>query len=136
MPAAYFLYGLNLALASPTIYTNEGFLFFYPLYTPTWAQNLHSFGSFYYTYNMTWYVKTCSNSKFNDRVYDIFVGGSMYAYIMHYLWIVTVVNMVVLPYKLDFTAGVFITFAGTELCILFFHFFIEFVESKVKSSKK
>jgi hypothetical protein len=37
MPLCFLLFGLNLALASPTIYTNEGFLFYYPLYTPTWA---------------------------------------------------------------------------------------------------
>jgi hypothetical protein len=81
-------------------------------------------------------MKIISNEKFSDRIYDIVVGGSMYAYITHYFWIVVVVNKVVLPYKLDFTAGVFTTFFGTEVCILAFHFFTEFVESKLKANKK
>jgi hypothetical protein len=127
MPVCFFLFGFNLALASPTIHTNEGFLFFYPLYTPLWAQNLHSFGSFYYTYLMIWYTKIISNEKFDDRVYQIYVGGSMQAYITHYLWIVLVVKMVVLPYKMDFSAGVLTTFIGTEISILAFNFFIEFL---------
>ena len=81
---------------------------------------------------MTWYTKIIANEKFNDRIYDIFVGGSMYAYIAHYFWIVVTVNMLVLPYKMDFTAGVFTTFVGTEVLILVFHLFIEFVLSKFK----
>jgi len=32
MPFTYWLYGLNHAWTAPTIYHNEGFLFFYPLY--------------------------------------------------------------------------------------------------------
>jgi hypothetical protein len=37
MPFMFWIFGLNLSLASPTIYTREGFLFFYPLYAPWWA---------------------------------------------------------------------------------------------------
>ena len=37
MPFMFMFFGLNLSLNSPTIYHNEGFLFYYPLYTPTWA---------------------------------------------------------------------------------------------------
>jgi hypothetical protein len=131
MPCMFILFGLNLAFASPTVYHNEGFLFFYPLYAPKWAQNFHVFGSFYYTYLLQWYMKLISNDIFNKRIYDIVVGGSMYAYIMHYLWIVIMVNYFVLPYKLDFSAAVVVTFVGTEICILAFHFFLEFVLSKL-----
>lgn len=136
MPLCFVAFGMNLSMLSPTIYHNEGFLFYYPLYTPYWAQNLHALGSFYYTYFVTWYMKTISNEKFNEKVYDAMVGGSMTAYITHYFWIVVVVNKVVLPYHMDFTEGVFVTFIGTELCILGFHFFLEFVAAKMKSRSK
>ena len=136
MPLNFMLFGLNLAMCSPTIYHNEGFLFYYPLYTPTWAQCLHSFGSFYYTYFLTWYMKLISNEKFNNKIYDVVVGGSMTAYITHYFWIVVCVNKIVLANKLDFTAGVFVTYVGTEICILLFHFFLEFITSLIKKKKK
>ena len=84
---------------------------------------------------MVWYTKVIANEKFNDRLYDIVVNGSMQAYIVHYFWIVVVVNLVVLPYKMDFTAGVFTTFVGGEILILLFHFFIEFVMSMIKKKK-
>jgi len=125
MPFMFLVYGLNLSLNSPTIHTNEGFLFYYPLYTPTWAQCFHSAGSFYYTYFLTWYMKVISNEVFNKRVYDIVVGGSMYAYILHYLWIVIVVNNCVLPFNLHYPKAVLVTYIGTEICILLFHLFME-----------
>ena len=61
MPMCFMGYGLNLAVDTPTIYKNEGFLFFYPLYVPWWAQCFHSLGSFYYVYFLAWYMKTVSN---------------------------------------------------------------------------
>jgi hypothetical protein len=125
MPFMFVVFGLNLSLTSPTIYTREGFLFYYPLYTPVWAQCFHSAGSFYYTYFLTWYMKVISNDIFNKRIYDIVVGGSMYAYILHYLWIVIVVNYCVVPFKLHYSKAVFVTFAGTEVCIVLFHLFME-----------
>ena len=136
MPFMFVLFGLNLALCSPTIYHNEGFLFYYPLYTPTWAQCLHSLGSFYYTYLLQWYMKIICNDVFNQRVYDIVVGGSMYAYIMHYLWIVIMCNRFVLPYELDQVNAAMVCFFGTEFCILLFHLFLEFVMSKLKKKKQ
>lgn len=65
MPLMLVMFVLNLALCSPTIYHNEGFLFYYPLYEPTWAQCLHVLGSWYYTYFLQWYIKVICNEVFN-----------------------------------------------------------------------
>ena len=118
MPLCFMGYGLNLAVDTPTIYKNEGFLFFYPLYIPWWAQNFHTLGSFYYAYFLAWYMKTVSNEKFNTNVYNIIVGGSMWAYLSHYLWIVIVVYYVVRPYKLDFSVAAPVTWMGTEVLVV------------------
>jgi hypothetical protein len=135
MPINFLVFGFNLALCSPTIYHNEGFLFYYPLYTPKWAQSFHSLGSFYYTYFLTWYMKTISNDVFDRAVYDVVVGGSMLAYIIHYLWIVIIVNLFVLPYQLDFSAGVIVTYFGTELGIILTHFALKFITNRLKKKK-
>ena len=135
MPFMLIIFGLNLSMCSPTIYHNEGFLFFYPLYEPTWAQGLHSLGSFYYTYFISWYMKMISNEVFNKTVFDVFVNGSMVAYIMHYLWIVLSVKLIVRPYELDFTEGAFITFICTEICIVLFHYFLKYINKKLKKKK-
>lgn len=135
MPFMFMFFGLNLSLNSPTIYHNEGFLFYYPLYTPTWAQCFHSAGSFFYTYYLTWYMKYISNEIFNKRVYDIVVGGSMYAYLLHYLWIVIMVNNFVKPYDLEFFPAVVVTYIGTEIQILLFHLFTEFLQGKMAKKK-
>jgi hypothetical protein len=54
----------------------------------------------------------------------------MYAYLMHYLWIVIVVRIFVMPFKLDFKAAVFVTLIGTELLILAFHL----LQERIKKS--
>ena len=135
MPLCFMLFGLNLSLNSPTIYHHEGDLFMYPLYEPWWAQNFHVLGSYYYVYFLTWYMKTISNEVFNKAVYDYVVGGSMMAYITHYLWIIMMVGTIVRPFKLEFTEAVFVTYIGTELSIFIFHYSLRFVLRQMKGKK-
>ena len=130
------LYGLNLALNSPTVYRSEGFLFFYPLYIPWWLQCFHTAGSFYLVYFLTWYMKVISNDKFNNAVYNVVVGGSMWAYLSHYLWIVIAVAIFVRPYKLDFSAAAPICFIFTEIFIILSHFAIGFMVKMSGGKKK
>ena len=115
MPFMFVLWGLNTCLFSPLAYHDEGFLFFYPLYHPTWMQCLYTSGSFYLVYLQVWYAKKIYNHKFNDKVYHIFVSGSMWAYLTHYLWIIICVKYVIIPYKLDYAQAVPITFVLTQL---------------------
>jgi len=96
---------------------------------------LHSAGSFFYVYFLCWWLKLISNEKFNKSVYDYVVGGSMIAYVMHYLWIVIVVNKFVRPYKMDWQAGFTTAFIGTEICIFLFHYFVVFVQKFMGKGK-
>ena len=137
MPGCFMLYGLNLALNSPTIYKDEGDLFSYPLYVPLWAQCFHSLGSFYLVYFLCWYMKTVSNQKFNNNVYNVVVGGSMWAYLSHYLWIVITVALVVLPNKLDFSVAAPVTWIGTEILVVLSQFLLQFImKTFCKGGKK
>jgi len=47
MPFMFVLWGINASVFSPLAYHDENFLFFYPLYNPTWMQSLYTSGSFY-----------------------------------------------------------------------------------------
>lgn len=117
MPFMFMLWGANQALFSPSVYHDEGDLFYYPLYNPTWLQCLYTFGSFYLVYLQVWYAKKIYNSKFNEKFYAVFVTGSMWAYLTHYVWIVIFVRWVVLPYKFDYAAAAPATFIGAETMI-------------------
>ena len=90
MPGMFMLYGLNLSVNTPTVHENEGNPYLYPLYVPWWLQCFHTTGSFFYVYWLSWYMKTMSNEKYNETIYNTVVGGSMWAYLSHYLWICVV----------------------------------------------
>lgn len=80
-------------------------------------QCLYTTGSFYLVYLQVWYAKKIYNHKFNDRVYDLFVAGSMWAYLTHYFWIIICVRYVINPYKLDFSQAVPLTLLLAEILI-------------------
>lgn len=113
MPFMFMLWGLNASVFSPLAYKDENFLFFYPLYNPTWMQSLYTSGSFYIVYLLVWYARKILNHKFNETAYNVFVAGSMWAYLTHYFWIIVCVTYVVRPYKLDFAQAVPITLVLT-----------------------
>ena len=128
MPCTLLLWGLNQALFSPMVYHNEGFLFFYPLYTPKWLQCCYTAGSFYLVFFQCWMGKTLYNHKFNHTFYKVFVGGSMWAYLSHYLWIIIAVDVFVRPNKFDFAIAAPITLVGCELMILMSHFVLVIID--------
>jgi len=111
-------YGLNLALDTPTVHKDEGDLYLYPLYVPWWLQCFHTTGSFFFVYWLAWYMKTIANEKFNETIYNTVVGGSMWAYLSHYLWIAVLAQAFVRPLKLDFWPAAPLLLVGTEILII------------------
>ena len=137
MPFCFFAFGLNLAVNSPTVHKHEGDLYSYPLYVPWWLQSFHVMGSFYYVYLLSWYMKSVSNHKFNETFYEIFVGGSMWAYLSHYLWIVIVARLVVKKFELEFIPAAPIIWLLTETLILLSQLFLNWVYGQLgKISQK
>ena len=118
MPGMFMLYGLNLAVNTPTVHENEGNPYLYPLYVPWWLQCFHTTGSFFYVYWLTWYMKKIANEKFDERIYKWIVGGSMWAYLSHYLWICIVSETITRPLKLDFWPAAPLILVGTEILIV------------------
>ena len=140
MPLMYILWGFNQALFSPTVHEAEGFLFYYPLYIPKWLQSFYTCGSFYLVYINIWYAKRIYNSKFSERWYQILVGGSMWAYLTHYLWIIIFVKHFVVKYetrddKLELAQAAPLTFIGTEIQIFASQALVTYLVSLCKKRK-
>uniref|UniRef100_A0A7S3CJM0 Uncharacterized protein n=1 Tax=Strombidium rassoulzadegani TaxID=1082188 RepID=A0A7S3CJM0_9SPIT len=117
-PLVFFSFTQALSVFSPSVNHDTGFLYFYPLYEQKWLQNYFVLGSFSWVYLLTWTSKYILNSKFNDTVFKLFVQGSMFAYLSHYLWIVLCNQYVVRRLDLPYSTGVFVTFFFTQVCIV------------------
>ena len=57
------------------------------------------------------------NDKFNDTVYKYMTGGSLYAYLSHYFFIIIISVSLVRPYKIKFIPAFFLMFFGTFFLI-------------------
>jgi len=90
-----------IAFTNPTVTENEGFLFYYPLYEPTWLQDNYVIGSFLWVYYYSWLAVACLNQEFDKYWYKFINGSSMWAYISHYMWIVMICQIFVRPLKLS-----------------------------------
>ena len=58
------------------------------------------------------------NKKFSDKIYDLFVNSSMWAYLSHYLWIMIIVHYFCRPLGISFAGHVIFSVIGCEICIV------------------
>ena len=63
-------------------------------------------------------MKEISNEKYNDFIYDLIVGSSMWAYISHYVFIVLSANYFVRVFGLGYHQAVLANFVWTQVGIL------------------
>lgn len=91
---------------------NEGFLWFYPLYTPTWLQNMFVTGGWVWVYFYVWFMDEFGNKKFNVKVYDFCNNVCMWGYLTHYMFIVIIVRTIDRPYKLSLFWAIVANFVG------------------------
>ena len=84
------LFGLLLfliVLCQPSNYTGTGSIFVYPIYTDHYVQGFYTTGTWLWIYLLIRLGEIYLNDKFHAGTYDFVVGGSMYAYLVHYLFI-------------------------------------------------
>lgn len=108
---------LIYSITSPTVYSNMGHLFFYPLYSNYGLQCLYTTGTWLWVYTIIWIVAKIGNDKFNPTFYKYFCGASLYAYLSHYFYILIISVLVVRPYKITFIPALFIMLFGTFFII-------------------
>jgi hypothetical protein len=87
---APFVFGstlLLLVVCEPSNYTGTGPIFVYPMYTDHYVQGLFTTGTWVWIYLLISLGETHLNDKFHAGCYDFVNGGSMYVYLMHYLFI-------------------------------------------------
>jgi hypothetical protein len=120
--AAILLY----ALSSPMNYTQTGFLFFYPLYSDYTIQCLYTSGTWMWVYIVAWMMHSVANKKFNETLYKLLTGSSLYAYLSHYLFIILIAVGIVRPYKIDFIPALIIEVLLTNLAILISYSILNF----------
>ena len=94
----YVLYSFT----SPTNHSDTGFMFYYPIYYKFTYQSLYTTGTWQWIYMLVWLMEATSNQKYNDKLYDLIVGSSMWAYISHYFFIVLVSNYFVRVFGLNY----------------------------------
>jgi hypothetical protein len=104
-----------IAVSTPSGNTREGFLFFYPIYEPTWLQNLHTLGGYFWVYYWSKTAQSLFDTDFGGSfLFKFMTEVSMYGYLSHYLWIMLINHFLVRPYKMPFFfAGplvIFLTF--------------------------
>ena len=117
MPFIVNIIAITVAVTIPTVTENEGFLWFFPLYQPTWLQNVFTIGSFYWVYFYSWLTHGELTSKYNEKVYDFVIGSSMWGYLSHYMWIVLVVQALVRPFKLSLFPAILVNYVFGQLLI-------------------
>jgi len=114
-----FVGGLLLySITSPTVYSNMGHLFFYPLYSSYGLQCLYTTGTWLWVYSIIWIVAKCCNDKFNPTFYKFFCGASLYAYLSHYFFILVISVLVIRPYKFTFIPALCIMLFGTFAALI------------------
>lgn len=114
-----FVGGLLLySITSPTVYSNMGHLFFYPLYSNYGLQCLYTTGTWLWVYSIIWIVAKVANDKFNPTIYKYFCGASLYAYLSHYFFILIISVLIIRPYKITFIPALFIMLFGTFALII------------------
>ena len=126
---------LLYALSSPTVYSQTGFLFFYPLYSDYTIQCLYTTGTWMWIYITAWLMQYVANKKFNETAYKFLAGSSLYAYLSHYFFIILIAVGIVRPYKIEFIPALFLEVFATNACILISYSILNFFYELVMPSK-
>ena len=127
--ASVFIFGICYAISSPIVTEGYGFQFYNP-YQVTWLQNMHVFGTFFWIYFIDWWQRRIANQKFNEYWFDIVVGGSAYALLSHYPWLIIINNILVRPYKLSLISSFVIIYVGSEIIIILQLVLWKFIKQK------
>ena len=125
-----------VAITVPSVTVNEGQIWYFPLYQPTWLQNIQLIGSFLWLYFYAWFFDEFTNFKFNDKVYDFVSEQSMWAYLSHYLWIVVVQRIICRPFKLSLFWTIVCNFVFGYSLILLSFILLKWITSKICAKKK
>ena len=94
VPAAVFVWFIAYSLCCPTAREGQGFIMGYPMYKEHEYMVIHVIGTWFWLYTSIMVCSRMLNSKFNDRVYKVVVGASMYTYISHYTWLLLAMHIV------------------------------------------
>ena len=106
------------SMTSPTNVTDQGYLFFYPIYPVTTLQSLHTTGTFMWLYIVNWQMEMTANSKFSEYWYDLIIGSSLYLYITHYFWLAIICKLITWNCNFSFTGNVFFNLILTEIVVV------------------
>ena len=136
MPLSIGLWYVLYSFTSPTNHSDTGFLFYYPIYYKFTYQSLYTTGTWQWIYMLTWLMEATSNQKFNERLYDLIVGSSMWAYISHYFFIVLVSNYFVRVFSLTYAQAIFANMLLTEVGILLSYFLLEKIHQKFQNKRE
>ena len=85
---------------------------------------------------LTWLMEATSNQKFNDTLYDLIVGSSMWAYISHYFFIVLSSNYFVRVFSLTYAQAIFANMFLTEVGIILSYFLLEKIHQKFQNKRE
>ena len=135
-PCAVVFFLLMYSITSPTVYSNMGHLFFYPLYSSYPLQCLYTTGTWIWLYFVIWMMAKVGNEKFNDTAYDLICGASLYAYVSHYFFIIILSATIIRPYKLNFIPAFFIMMFGTEFLIFATYIPLNFIYELIVPPKQ
>jgi len=127
---------LTYSITSPTVYSNMGHLFFYPLYSTYGLQCLYTTGTWCWMYFIIWMMAKIGNDKFNDTIYNYVCGASLYAYVSHYFFILILSVMIVRPYKITFIPALFIMLSGTFLLIFLTYWPLNFLYESISPPRE
>ena len=136
MPLSIGLWYVLYSFTSPTNHSDTGFLFYYPIYYKFTYQSLYTTGTWQWIYMLTWLMEATSNQKFNERIYDLIVGSSMWAYISHYFFIVLVSNYFVRVFSLTYPQAVLANMLLTEVGILLSYFMLTKIDEKFQNKRE
>jgi hypothetical protein len=85
---------------------------------------------------IAWMMHSIANSKFNERIYNLLSGSSLYAYISHYFFIIIIAVMIVRPYKISFIPALVLEIILVNLCILITYTIFNYVYELAVPPKK
>jgi len=97
---------------------------------------MHTTGTWMWIYVNIWVAIALLNSKFNEYGHKLLNGGSLWCYVIHFLFVVVFAKEVIIGRKFTFAPATAIVFCLTEGSVMLTWAGILYISGGSKPSKK
>jgi hypothetical protein len=96
VPFVLILFYFCYSVCTPSYNKNPGNIFFYPIYEEFSLMTMHTTGTWMWIYVNIWVAIALLNSKFNEYGHKLLNGGSLWCYVIHFLFVVVFAKEIII----------------------------------------